>query len=85
MNRELTVIIGLALLAIGIILAWQSYVTVTQCNTSGGRLTTFISNIFGGDSAQTCSNAQALEIASVVVAIIGLVVALFALYDRGKG
>ncbi|MGA3021084.1 MAG: hypothetical protein ABSD68_04000 [Candidatus Micrarchaeales archaeon] len=84
MNKEGTVIVGLILLIVGAVLAWQSYVTVTQCNSPGGRVVTFISTLFGGQSAQTCSNAQILEISGIVVAVIGLVVAIFALYDKNQ-
>jgi hypothetical protein len=66
------------------VLAWQSYVTVTQCNSNGGQVATFISNLFRGDRAQTCSNAQVVEIAGIVAAIIGLVVAAFALGGKGN-
>ena len=83
MNKEGTVIVGLILLAIGALLAWQSYVTVTQCSSNGGQIATIISNIFGGDRAQTCSNAQLVEIGGIAAAIVGLVVALFALADKG--
>ena len=84
MNKEGTVIVGIILLAVGAVLAWQSYLTVTQCNSQGGTLATAISTFFGGTRAQTCSNAQLLEIGGIAAAVIGLVVALFALYDKNR-
>ena len=84
MSKESTVIIGIILLAVGAVLAWQSYLTVTQCNSAGGTIATAISTFFGGQRAQTCSNAQLLEIGGIVAAIIGLVIALFALFDKSK-
>jgi len=84
MNKEGTVIVGVILLVVGAVLAWQSYLTVTQCNSPGGTLATAISTFFGGQRAQTCDNAQAMEIGSLVLAVIGLIVALFAVYGKGK-
>ena len=84
MNKEVTVIVGVILLVVGAVLAWQSYLTVTQCNSPGGTLATAISTFFGGQRAQACSNAQILEVGGIIAAAIGMVVALFALYDKGK-
>jgi hypothetical protein len=84
MNKEGKVIVGVILLVVGAVLSWQSYLTVTQCNSPGGTIATAISTFFGGQRAQTCSNAQLLEIGGIAAAIVGLVVALFALYDKGK-
>lgn len=84
MNKEGTVIVGLILLIVGAVLAWQSYLTVTQCSSPGGTIATAISTFFGGQRAQTCSNAQLFEVGGIIVAVIGLVVALFALFEKGK-
>jgi hypothetical protein len=57
---------------------------VTQCNSAGGTIATAISTFFGGQRAQTCSNAQIFEVGGIVAAIIGLVIALFALFGKSK-
>ena len=69
---------------VGAVLSWQSYLTVTQCNSTGGSIATVISTLFGGQRAQACSNAQILEIGGIIAAVIGLVVAIFAVYGKGK-
>ena len=84
MNKEVNVIVGVILLVVGAVLAWQSYLTVTQCNSAGGAIATAISTFFGGQRATTCSNAQIFEVGSIIVAIVGLIVALFALCGKGK-
>jgi len=67
-------VIGVIVLVVGAILAWQGYSGVQHCASLGGQISTFFSSLFGGNGAQTCYNANVLQWAGVLIAIIGLVV-----------
>ncbi len=67
-------ITGIILLIIGIGVFWQNYNVVRACNTLVGKVSTFVTSIFGGNGQQSCYNASIAEVAGVLVAIIGLVV-----------
>ena len=77
-------IAGIVILVVGVALFVDSYNQLVQCNSAGGTIVTAISTFFGGQRAQTCSDAQSFEIGGIVAAAIGLVVTLFAVYGRGK-
>ncbi|MDE1846473.1 MAG: hypothetical protein KGH52_00225 [Candidatus Micrarchaeota archaeon] len=65
-------VIGVIVLIVGIVIFAMSYGTVAKCNTFFGGLFATISTLFGGNGAQTCSNARAYEVIGPAIAIIGL-------------
>lgn len=67
-------ITGIILLIVGVAVFFQSYKTVTGCNTVVGKLSTFFTSIFGGNGAQACYDAQLDAVGAAIVAIIGLVI-----------
>ena len=75
---------GVLLLAIGLEAFWQSYTTADQCNSILGRISIFVTSIFGGSGAQACYNAQLGQVGGVLVALIGLVV-LYQVVTGKKG
>lgn len=68
------IVTGIVLLVVGLWVFWQNYNTIAQCNTIAGKLSTFITSIFGGNGAQSCYNSQLAEIGGIIVALIGFVV-----------
>ena len=67
-------ITGIILFLVGAGVALQNYRTVTSCNSIGGKLSTAITSLFGGNGAQSCYNAQIAVVGGVIVALIGLVI-----------
>lgn len=84
MNKNLKVLAGAIILVVGAFVSWQSYVSVNKCSSLGGKVSTFISSLFGGNAAQACYNAQILEVGGILVAVIGLIVIFLALRKKGK-
>ena len=75
---------GIILLVVGIVVAWQSYVAVSQCNSFWGKLWTGITSLFGGTQAQACYNAWIIEVAGIIAAMAGLVIAVTAFMKPKK-
>lgn len=73
MNRW-EAITGIILFLVGLGVAWQNYITITSCNTIGGKLSTFFTSLFGGTGAQSCYNAQIAVAGGIILLIIGLVI-----------
>lgn len=67
-------ITGAILLVLGVVVFWQSYGTIGQCNSILGRISTAVASVFGGGSAQACYNAQLAEVGAIITALIGLVI-----------
>jgi len=68
------VITGVILLIVGAVMFFQNYHTVTQCNSIGGKISTFLSSLFGGNGAQACYDSQIAEIAGILIALMGLAI-----------
>lgn len=68
------IILGVVLVLVGLGVLWHGYTTVSSCNSLYGKIATAITSIFGGQSAQSCYNAQLEEIAGILVTLIGVVV-----------
>ena len=84
MNKIWKLVAGAVISVAGAAEAWQSYNAINTCNSLGGKISTFLSSIFGGSGAQTCYNAQILEIAGILVFAVGLVVIYFAYKSKSK-
>ena len=76
---------GLLLFIVGAYAAWQSYNTVSACSSTLGQISTAITSALGGNAAQACYNAQIIEVASALVAIIGIVVIYSAVNQKQRG
>lgn len=75
---------GVIIFLIGVVVAFQSYSTVTQCNSALGAVSNFVTSIFGGTGVQACYNAQIAEYVGIIVLIIGLVVIYTSVKKIGK-
>ncbi len=71
-------ITGIILLVVGLWVFAQNYHTQAVCNSLGGKISTFFNSLFGGNSVQACYNSMLSEIGGIIVALIGLVVLVFA-------
>ena len=67
-------ITGIILLIVGAAVAWQNYITMSSCNSVGGKIATFLTSLFGGNGAQACYNTQIAMVGGIIVAIAGLVI-----------
>jgi uncharacterized membrane protein len=77
-------ITGIIILVVSVVLFWQNYNYSTQCNSLGGQISTAITSIFGGTGAQACYNSGIVEVASVITAIIGLVIIYASMNTKSK-
>ncbi len=77
-------ITGIIILVVSVVLFWQNYNYSTQCNSLGGQISTAITSIFGGNGAQACYNSGVIEVASVIAAIIGIVIIYASMNNKSK-
>jgi uncharacterized membrane protein len=77
-------ITGIIIVVVSLMLFWQTYNTVAQCNSIGGQISTAIGSLFGGTNAQQCYNSGIIEVASIFTAIIGVIIVYAAVKNKAK-